>query len=111
MARLSVKFDRRAIGRLKKKFQQTPVNVRRDVFKALAVAAERVRTEAILSIRRKSPSLGEKVRYSPRRSVFPAVEDNPPNWDTGTLASNIKTRTNNSELVTSSKRIWTARAK
>jgi hypothetical protein len=90
-ARLKAKFDRRAVRGLIKKFKKIPDQSRKEVFRALSFAAERVRTDAILSIRKQSPSKQEMTRYRPQRTVTPALSGNAPNWDTGTLAANIKT--------------------
>lgn len=80
----------RDVDSLVSKLLALPKDARREVNKSLQVSAQIVRSDAILSIRSLSPSSGAKTRYTPRRSVFPAEAGNPPNWDTGVLAANIK---------------------
>jgi len=84
-------FNQADVRRLLGKLDRLPPDVEKEILVALARSAELVRTDAIRSIKRISPSSGPQTRYDPKRVVTPALRENPPNWDTGILAGNIVT--------------------
>lgn len=91
MARLGVRgnVNSRDVERLIRKIRRMPLDAQKELVSQLEISAHIVRNAAIEKIRTPSPSRGPVVRYGLRRVVHPALADNPPNFDTGTLANNI----------------------